>query len=108
MSELTLDLAERVASRGEIHRPVVIAIGARGGTEALRTGHAIARREGCPLAVVSIVEPPPLHRFESNRPPFDPQPVEQLLGERRESVHARLTRLGIVPEAQREIVVHVH
>jgi nucleotide-binding universal stress UspA family protein len=84
----------RGAARRATGRPVVVAIGATGGTQSVRMGRAIADRNATEIVVVSVVEPPPLYTFETTRAVLLPWLVEQQLGERRESVHDRLRQLG--------------
>src|SRR5687768_14555819 len=88
------DLSEQAAARRATRRPVLIAIGATGGVEALRLGHTIATRYGSDVVVTSAVEPPPVYSFESNRAILLPWLLEQQVGERSESVDDRVQRFG--------------
>lgn len=90
MPEVRRDLSERSAARRAARRPVVIAVGATGGTQALRVGRSIATHWATDVVVASAVEPPPVYTFEANRATLLPWLLEQQLGERRESVHDRL------------------
>ena len=107
MSDAKRDLNERVAARRATRRPVVVAIGATGGTQALRSGTAIAARCRTDVVVTSVVEPPPLYTFETNRAMLLPWIVEQQIGERRETVYDRLHRAGVLPPATSEPRVEV-
>lgn len=107
MSDAKRDLTERVATRRSTRRPVVVAIGATGGTQALRSGTAIAARCGTDVVVTSVVEPPPLYTFETNRAMLLPWLVEQQIGERRETVYDRLHRAGVLPSTTSEPRVEV-
>jgi nucleotide-binding universal stress UspA family protein len=107
MSDAKRDLTERVATRRASRRPVVVAIGATGGTQALRSGTAIAARCDTDVVVTSVVEPPPVYTFETNRAMLLPWLVEQQIGERRETVYDRLHRSGVLPPATSEPRVEV-
>jgi nucleotide-binding universal stress UspA family protein len=107
MSNANRDLNERAAARRATRRPVVVAIGATGGTQALRSGTAIAARCDTDVVVTSVVEPPPVYTFETNRAMLLPWLVEQQIGERRETVYDRLHRLGVLPPATSEPRVEV-
>ena len=88
------DLSDEAAARRAARRPVVAAVGATGGTRPLQMGRTIAARLTTDLVVTSVVEPPPVYTFETNRALLLPWLVEQQLGERREDVHDRLRKLG--------------
>lgn len=107
MSDARWDLTERAAARRAARRPVVVAIGRTGGTQALRSGAAIATRCGADVVVASVVEPPPVYTFETNRAMLLPWLVEQEIAERRETVYERLHRAGILPPATSEPRVDV-
>lgn len=107
MSDAKRDLTERVATRRATRRPVVVAIGATGGTQALRSGASIAARCETDVVVTSIVEPPPVYTFEPNRAMLLPWIVEQQIGERRETVYDRLHRAGVLPSSTSEPRVEV-
>jgi nucleotide-binding universal stress UspA family protein len=94
MIDARRDLSEQAAARRATRRPVLIAIGATGGVEALRLGHTIATRYGSDVVVTSAVEPPPVYSFESNRAILLPWLLEQQVGERSESVYDRVQRGG--------------
>ena len=96
MSNTGSDLTTRSALLRESRRPVLIAVGAADGTKAIHVGRTIAQRYATEMVVTSIVEPPPLYSFESNRAMLLPWLVEQLFDERRASVHARLHRHGVL------------
>ncbi|HKH93547.1 MAG TPA: universal stress protein [Gemmatimonadaceae bacterium] len=75
--------------------PIVVAVGPNGGVAALTAARTIASREESDLVVVSVVEPPPVYTFETNRALLLPWLVEQQVSERREQLHDRMHRLGI-------------
>lgn len=107
MSDAPRAPKDRTAARRASNRPILVAVGASGGAHALRAARAIAARDGNPLVVASVVEPPPLYTFETNRALLLPWLVEQQLDERRVGVHDRLHRLGFaqgpVPEPRVEV-----
>jgi len=107
MSETLSDLTQRATSRRAARRPVLVAIGASGGAGALQVARTIAERYSADMVVTSVVEPPPLYTFESNRLLLLPWLLEQLIGERHASVHDRLHQLGIVPPGLAEPRVDV-
>jgi nucleotide-binding universal stress UspA family protein len=96
MSDGGSDLRERVTQHRAAHRPVLVAVGASGGTKTVHVARTIAQRYSTDMIVTSVVEPPPLYTFESNRMLLFPWLLEQLIAERRESVHDRLQRHGLV------------
>ena len=96
MPDTDSSLTERATLRRTERRPVLVAVGASGGTKAVHAGHAIAQRYATELIVVSVVEPPPLYTFESNRMLLLPWLLEQLVDERRQSVQDRLRQHGLV------------
>jgi nucleotide-binding universal stress UspA family protein len=96
MSDSGSDLTERVTLHRAAHRPVLVAVGASGGTKTVRVGRTIAERYSTDIIVTSVVEPPPLYTFETNRTLLFPWLLEQLIAERRESVHERLQQHGLV------------
>ena len=88
--------ASRPTPAGDFQRgPVVVAVGASGGVAPLTAGCTIASRVGSDLIVESVVEPPPIYTFETNRALLLPWLVEQQVSERRDLLHHRLRRLGI-------------
>lgn len=101
------DLTERATLRRAARRPVLVAVGATGGAKALHVGSAIARRYATEMVVTSVTAPPPLYTFESNRMLLLPWLVEQLIAERRASVHDRLHRHDIVPPGEPEPRIEV-
>jgi len=107
MSDARRDLTERAAAQRATRRPVVVAIGATGGTQALRSGTAIAARCETDVVVTSVVEPPAAYTFETNRAMLLPWLVEQQIGERRETVYDRLHRSSILPSLLPEPRVEV-
>jgi nucleotide-binding universal stress UspA family protein len=98
---------ERATLRRAARRPVVVAIGASGGWKAIHVGRAIAQRYATEMVVTSVVEPPPVYSFESNRAMLLPWLLEQLIDERRESVLARVHRHNLVspPDVEPSIEV---
>jgi nucleotide-binding universal stress UspA family protein len=107
MSETGSNLMERAALRRAVRQPVLVAVGASGGVKALHAARAIARRYATDMVVTSVVEPPPLYTFESNRMLLLPWLIEQLIDERRASVHDRLRRHGIVSPEEAEPRIEV-
>jgi nucleotide-binding universal stress UspA family protein len=101
------NLTERATLRRAARQPVLVAVGASGGTRALHAARTIARRYSTDMIVTSVVEPPPLYTFETNRMLLLPWLVEQLIDERRESVHDRLHRHGLVSPGEAEPRVEV-
>ena len=86
--------------------PVVVAVGPTGGVAAASAGRAIAESTMRELVVVSIVEPPPVYTFETNRALLLPWLVEQQTAERREAVHDLVHRLGMRdPDREPEIQI---
>lgn len=75
-------------------RPILVAIGEGGGIPSLRMTHALAQRDGCPVVVVSVVEPPPLVALEARRTLLVPWVIDEQLAERRRKVEERLLRFG--------------
>jgi nucleotide-binding universal stress UspA family protein len=98
---------ELAAARRNGHAPVLVAVGRAEGLHTIRTAHAIAARDASPLVVLSVVEPPPVYAFESNRALLVPWVIEQQLEERRASVHARLRSVGLAPISRSEPSVDV-
>lgn len=88
-------LAEPTRAPETLHGPLVVAVGASGGVAALTAGRAIAATNASDMLVVSVVEPPPIYAFESNRALLLPWLVEQQLSERRALVHERIHALGM-------------
>ena len=82
-------------SRHRPSGPVVVAVGPTGGDAALSAGRIIAESTMRELVIVSIVEPPPLYTFETNRALLLPWLVEQQTAERREAVHDLVHRHGM-------------
>ena len=107
MSDALRDLSDRIATRHAAHRPILVAIGPTGGAQALHVAQARARRDTSPLVIASIVEPPPVYSFEPRNPLALPWIVDELIEERRASVHARLHWLGFPRDADSEPVVEV-
>lgn len=74
-------------------RRIVAAVGASGGTHALRTAAMVAQRTGDRLAVVSVVEPPGVLGLEDPYLELNPWHLEQEREERRASLERRLEHL---------------
>jgi nucleotide-binding universal stress UspA family protein len=106
MSDALRDLSDRIATRHATRRPILVAIGPTGGAQALHVARARAIRDASPLVVASIVEPP-VYSFEARNPLALPWLVDELLEERRASVHARLHWLGFPRSPGKEPVVEV-
>lgn len=88
--------ASRQTSPGHGERgPIVVAVGPSGSIAALIAGYTVASREWSDLIVMSVVEPPPIYTFETNRALLLPWLIEQQVSERRELLHERIHRLGI-------------
>ena len=104
----TLSAREALAApRRNGHAPVLVAVGAADGLHSIRTAHAIAARDASPLVVLSVVEPPPVYAFESNRALLVPWVIERELDERRTTVQARLRSVGLAPIPRSEPSVDV-
>ena len=88
--------ASQGTSAGDAQQgPIVVAVGPSGGIAALTAGRAIASREESDLVVVSVVEPPPIYTFETNRALLLPWLIEQQVSERRVQLHDRVHRLAL-------------
>ena len=88
--------ASRQTPRGDGERgPIVVAAGPSGSLPALLAGYTIASREWSDLIFISVVEPPPIYTFETNRALLLPWLIEQQVSERRDVLHGRIHRLGI-------------
>jgi nucleotide-binding universal stress UspA family protein len=107
MTHTPYPLLERPRARPRTRAPLLVAVGPAGGTEAIRAAHALAARDASPLVVCSVVEPPPIYAFESNRALLLPWIVEQQISERREAVFDRLRELRLVPSPRGEPAVEV-
>jgi nucleotide-binding universal stress UspA family protein len=92
-------VSERPASpatnEARSRRPILVAIGEAAGTPGLRMAHALAERDGSPVVVVSVVEPPPLFALEARRTLLVPWTIDQQLAERGRKVQERLHHLGV-------------
>jgi nucleotide-binding universal stress UspA family protein len=107
MSENDSELSERAARQRAARRTVLVAVGASGGVKTMHVGRTIAQRYATDMILTSVVEPPPLYTFESNRMLLLPWLIEQLLDERRISVHERLRTHGLVSSGAAEPRVEV-
>ena len=87
--------SQRTASGERRRGPILAAIGPSGGIAALLAAHDIASRDDSDLIVVSVIEPPPVYTFETNRALLLPWLIEQQISEQKELLHQRIDRLGI-------------
>jgi len=94
--EQAADQASQPTAPGDGRRgPIVVAVGPSGSLAALIAGYTIACREWSDLILMSVVEPPPVYTFETNRALLLPWLMEQQVSERRDLLHQRIHRLGI-------------
>src|SRR5687767_9316875 len=95
MSASSEQASQRTSAGDAQQGPIVVAVGPTGGIAALTAGRIIASREESDLIVVSVVEPPPVYTFETNRALLLPWLIEQQVSERRAQLHTRGHRLGL-------------
>jgi len=77
MSASSEQASQRTSAGDAQQGPIVVAVGPTGGIAALTAGRIIASREESDLIVVSVVEPPPVYTFETNRALLLPWLIER-------------------------------
>ena len=94
MSPSPEQASRQIAPRDGKRGPILVAVGPGGSIASLLAAHYIALRDDSDLIVVSVVEPPPLYTFETNRALLLPWLIEQQVSERRDALHQRIHSVG--------------